>query len=243
MKLIEFVKLLHRAYKYKYKNDKGGIAYIIAAVEKGQTVLDIGAHKAGYLYFMLKQVGPAGRVFAFEPQSKLFQYIKHMKGLFRWENVSIEHLALSDAAGLATLYIPANKKSKTSSPGATIAVLKESSGIAATEKVITETLDAYCTRNNIQPSFLKVDVEGNELRIFQGGIDTLKKFRPKILVEIEERHVGKEKVLETFMFMESLGYKGQVIHGMDRVPLANFSFEKYQNRHDMKNYCNNFIFA
>lgn len=79
MKLIESIKLRHRANKYKNKDDIGGIAYINSAIKKGQTVLDIGAHKAGYLYFMLRQVGDKGEVFAFEPQSNLYQYIKKLK--------------------------------------------------------------------------------------------------------------------------------------------------------------------
>ena len=53
MKLIETIKLLHRAFKYS-KSDKGEIAYIKSAIKKGDTVFDIGAHKAGYLYFILK---------------------------------------------------------------------------------------------------------------------------------------------------------------------------------------------
>jgi precorrin-6B methylase 2 len=76
MKLIEGIKLKLRANKYKNENDIGGIAYINAVITKGQTVFDIGAHKAGYLYFMLKQVGDNGKVYAFEPQSNLYQYIK-----------------------------------------------------------------------------------------------------------------------------------------------------------------------
>ncbi len=242
MKLIESIKLKLRANKYKNKDDKGGIAYINSAIKEGQTVLDIGAHKAGYLYFMLKQVGDKGKVFAFEPQSNLYQYIKKMKGLFRWDNVTIEHLALSDSAGTVTLYIPTNKVSKASSPGATIVEYKDPSNFGATENVSTETLDSYCNRHNIKPEFLKIDVEGNELRVFQGGADTLKNYKPKIIVEIEARHVGQEKVLETFKFLESLGYNGYLLHGLNRIPLANFSFDKYQNTNNMKNYCNNFIF-
>ncbi len=242
MKLIEGIKLKLRANKYKNKNDIGGIAYINAAITKGQTVFDIGAHKAGYLYFMLKQVGDNGKVYAFEPQSNLYQYIKKIKGLFNWNNVTIEHLALSDSTGMVTLYIPKNKVSKASSPGATIVEHKGHSNTFATEDVLTETIDSYCERHNIKPDFLKIDVEGNELKIFQGGVDTLKKCKPKIIVEIEARHVGEEKALETFKFLEALGYKGYIIHGLNRIPLTSFSFDKYQNRNDMKNYCNNFIF-
>jgi FkbM family methyltransferase len=242
MKLIESIKLRLRANKYKNKDDIGGIAYINSEIKNGQTVLDIGAHKAGYLYFMLKQVGEEGKVYAFEPQSNLYQYITKIKELFKWENVTVERLALSDSAGTVTLYIPTNKVSKASSPGATIVESGDHSDIGATENVSTETLDSYCNRNNLKPEFLKIDVEGNELRVFQGGVETLTKYRPKIIAEIEARHVGQEKVLETFRFMESLGYRGYILHGLDRIPLVNFTFDKFQNTNDLSNYCNNFIF-
>lgn len=242
MKFIEAIKLRYRANKYKNKNDKGGIAYIIAAVKKGQTVLDIGAHKAGYLYFMLNQVGDDGKVFAFEPQSILYRYLTKIKGLFSWDNVTVEHLALSDKPGTVTLYIPTNKVSKGSSPGATIAERKDLTAFVATEMVTAETLDSYCSRQDIKPDFLKIDVEGNELSVFRGGTDTLKKYKPKIIVEIEARHVGQEKALETFAFLKSFGYEGHFIHGLNRIPLSSFQFDKHQNTNDMGNYCNNFIF-
>lgn len=242
MKLIESIKLRHRANRYKNKYDRGGIAYIHTAIKKGQTVLDIGAHKAGYLYYFQKLVGENGKVFAFEPQSNLHQYIKKIKTLFGWDNVTIEHLALSGTTGKVTLFVPTNKVGKASSPGATIVEHKERNDFISTEDVFTETLDSYCQRHNIKPDFLKIDVEGNELSIFKGGVDTLKRHKPKILVEIEARHVGREKVLETFGFMETLGYSGQFLYGQNRIPLSDFDFDKFQNTGNMRNYCNNFIF-
>ena len=243
MKIIDNLKLVYRALQYKHKYDKGGIAYILNTVKKGQTVLDIGAHKAGYLYFIKQKVTASGKVYAFEPQSILYRYIIHIKKEFSWTNVEVEHLALSDAPGKVTLYIPSHKKeANTSSPGATIFEGAISGAIQDTEEVTTETLDAYCDRKNIRPDFLKIDVEGNELRIFKGGVNTLKKYKPKIIVEIEARHVGEKQVLETFSFLENLGYTGKFICGTKNYPLKEFSFPLYQNRDDMKNYCNNFIF-
>ncbi len=242
MKIIESIKLKLRADKYKTKHDIGGIAYINASVQRNQTVLDIGAHKGGYLYFILKRVGEQGKVYAFEPQFNLYSYLVRMKKLFKWDNAVIEHLALSNSIGDATLFIPTNKVSKGSSPGATLVEHKERSDFKLNETVKVDTLDHYCQRNNISPDFLKIDVEGNELNIFKGGTDVLKKYKPKILVEIEKRHIGPEQVFETFKFLESLGYTGQFIHRENRVSLANFDLAKHQNLEDMDNYCNNFIF-
>jgi len=189
-----------------------------------------------------KRVGRQGKVFAFEPQSALYRYIQKLKALLRWDNVTVEHLALSDTAGSVKLYIPTNKVSKGSSPGATIVEQKDRENAGITETVMTATLDTYCDQRQLAPVFLKIDVEGNELRIFRGGEKTLKKYKPRVLVEIEARHVGQEKVLETVEFMESLGYKGYFIHGLQRIPVQAFRFDKHQNTGDMKNYCNNFIF-
>ena len=243
MEIIEKIKLIYRALKYKNKYDKGGIAYMLATIKEGQTVLDIGAHKAGYLYYIIQKVTASGKVFAFEPQKILYNYIVKIKKIFNWKNVEVEHLALSDTSGKVTLYVPSHSnKTNTTSPGATIFKTAAKGDIQSTEDVITETLDSYCLRKNIKPDLLKIDVEGNELKIFNGGLQTLKKYKPKIIVEIESRHVGEQQVLDTFHFLENIGYTGKFIFGMDNLSLKEFSFAKYQNLEDMKHYCNNFIF-
>ena len=242
MKLLEYLKHRCRAGRYKNKNYRGGIAYIKSAIKEGQTVFDIVSHKAAYIYFMRRKMWDKGKIVAFEQQENLYLYISKINKLFRWNNVTVEHLALSDSEGETTLFIPANKVSKASSPGATIVKSKFNSTQYTTESVSTETLDSYCKRNLFFPDFLKIDVEGNELKVLQGGIETLKKCKPNILIEIEARHVGQNTVLETFKFLESLGYMGYLLHGMEQIPLPDFSFDKYQNLNDRKNYCNNFVF-
>ena len=241
MKFIEHLKLRFRANKYKNKVDRGGIAYLLSSIKAGDTVFDIGCHKAGYLYFMQQNVGAQGKAIAFEPQSRLYNYIVHLKVVLNWKNVTVEHLALSDSAGKVTLYIPSNKKSKASSPGATIVQHPERTDMELTEEVNTITLDAYCLKNNLIPRFLKIDVEGNELRVFKGAVETLKKHKPKILFECEARHIGEDKVMETFAFLSSLGYTGSFIRDTSIVPIKDFSFEKDQNP-DSGIYSNNFIF-
>ena len=239
MKLIEKIRLLKRASRYKNKFDKGGIAYAISAVQQGESVFDIGCHKAGYLYFMRKQVGLFGHVYAFEPQQQLYNYISKLKSLFIWDNVTLEHLALSDKEEKVSLYIPQTKSG--SSPGATI-VANKNEGAIKREDIFTTTLDEYCSKKNTRPQFLKIDVEGDELAVFKGGITTLASCKPKILVEIESRHVGEKKALETIKYLTDLGYKGYFLLGMNKTPIAEFAFSKYQNVFDQKNYCNNFVF-
>ena len=239
MKLVELIKLAYRSYKYKTRNDKGEIAYIESVLMPGQTVFDIGAHKAGYLYIMLRRIGKTGHLYAFEPQSRLCNYILRLKNMFSWNNVTVERLALSDVAGRVTLFIPVSK-GKFTSPGATIAP-KQSGDYGIKEEVATERLDDYCARKNIVPDFLKIDVEGNELRVFKGGAHILSTYKPTVIFECEARHVGREQVTETFKYLQLLGYNGYFINGVQKLPISQFSFDLHQVE-GKKPYCNNFVF-
>ncbi len=243
MKIIEKLSLVFRAYRYRYKHDQGGILFIKASIEPGHTVLDIGSHKAGYLYFMAWHAGPGGKVIAFEPQEELYRYLLRIKSLFKWGNVRVENIALSDDNGTATLFVPQNKRKNDSScPGATIAKPSHTSEYVSTATVVTETLDSYCSRMMISPDFIKIDVEGNELNVLRGGLATLKRCNPKIHIEIEARHAGMDKVMETFLFFKENGYTGHFVQGNQYMPLNSFSFEKHQNQSNKASYYNNFTF-
>ena len=239
-RLIEKERLVWRANKYRDKEDKGGIAYILRVIKRGDTVMDIGAHKGGYLYFMQHQTGINGKVVAFEPQSILYNYLLGLKKLLKWSNVVVEPFAISGKVGNAVLYIPQNH-GKPTSPAATILPTVKGVVIQKQENVVALTLDAYCKRFDKNPVFLKIDVEGNELPIFKGAEILLKKNKPKILFECEARHVGEERVKETFYFLKQLGYKGYFINEEQLLPLCQFNIVDFQDPRK-KIYCNNFLF-
>ena len=72
-----------------------------------------------------------------------------------------------------------------------------------TFEVKSKKLDSFSFSNKI--SFIKVDVEGHELAVIRGAENTIKKNKPILLVEIEERH-SQKKVSETLDYINSLGY-------------------------------------
>ncbi|MEO6728482.1 MAG: FkbM family methyltransferase [Candidatus Dojkabacteria bacterium] len=240
LKLLNHLKLVLRANKYKNKNDKGGISYILNSINSGDTVLDIGCHKAGYLYFMLKKAGDTGKIYAFEPQNNLFKDLVELKKSLNWKNVSISNIALSDKKEKIVLHIPI-KGSKTDSPGASLLNVFDENQAILDQETETNTIDDYCKLHQLTPDFLKIDVEGNELEVLKGGLNILKTLKPKILIESEERHVGQAKVKEVFELLKNLGYQGRFIKDEDYIPLAEFNFEKHQ-KINQKPYCNNFIF-
>lgn len=66
---------------------------------KGAVVVDIGAHVGPHAIALAHQVGPTGRVYAFEPQRTLFNLLCGNAALNGYYNVKAEQLALSDKEG------------------------------------------------------------------------------------------------------------------------------------------------
>lgn len=235
-------RLTWRAIRYRYRNDPGGITFLLSAVVKGDTVFDIGAHKGGYLYYLIRKCGKSGKVVAFEPQTSLFSYLNHLKKRFGWNNVTIENIALSNSKCKVKLYIPTGKKMRADSPGASLLPHLSAEGTEAIEEVETLTLDEYCRENDCRPVFLKIDVEGNELKIIEGGLATIRETMPVMLMEIEARHIGREQVYHTLDVMDNLGYRGFFIQGRKRVPVSGFDIDIHQDPATSRPYCNNFVF-
>jgi FkbM family methyltransferase len=57
------------------------------------------------------------------------------------------------------------------------------------------------------PDFLKIDVEGHELKVLEGATETLKRYRPDMLIEIHSKALG-EKILT---LLEELDYNIEVV--------------------------------
>ena len=176
----------------------------------GQNAVDIGAHKGAYTYWMSKYTGTNGNVFAFEPQSKLFNQLNKTLDDSKTNNVHVELLALSSNKGEKTLLIPGKK----TSPSASIHNKSLDDGQSAKINVKTTTLDDYfCGKNQIPVHFLKCDVEGHELEVLMSGQKLLKMYHPVIIVESEARHCGKDNVIALFDLIKNNGYNGFFYNG------------------------------
>jgi FkbM family methyltransferase len=75
-------------------------------LQPGDLVIDAGAYKGGYTYWMRDAVGATGRVIAFEPQPELAAFLERMVEAFRWDNVLVEPMGLSSGRAARTLFVP-----------------------------------------------------------------------------------------------------------------------------------------
>ncbi len=236
------LRFLHRAWKARLRDQRREVRAVLEVLRPGDVGVDAGAYKGAYLYWLRRAVGPAGRVFAYEPQPNLARYLQEVCSVMRWGNVTIRNAALSDAAGVKRLNVPGTGDS----PGASLEPAVAEAGPCHSYECAATTLDQELQGAG-RIALLKVDVEGHELRVFRGGIATLSQFAPVILVECEARHLTTHSMQDVFSFLRGFGYTGAFFCPQGLRPLQEFDPEVHQRRDserfwDAPGYVNNFLF-
>ena len=238
------LKYIFRAYRYRYKVDPNEINYIRENLKEGSVAVDIGAHKGGYVYWMEKSVKAKGKVFAFEPQVKLCNYLKNIAASLKFTNVSIENLGMSSEEGEVIFYVPISKNGI--SIGARIDQFNNGTQCEESKIQIT-TLDKYFFDRQIYPDLIKIDVEGHEQQVLLGGMNLLKSCKPKIVMECENRHLSETSISDVFDILFELDYSGYFFENNELKPIKEFNAEIHQSLEEGKwweksRYINNFIF-
>ncbi len=234
------LRLLYRACRYRWKNDPAEIAFLRSQVRPGSIALDIGAHKGGYTFWLARGVGPEGRVYAFEPQPRL---ARRLALSFDPARVVVENAGVSDREGTMRLHIPTDGRP---SPGASLEATGTATATGHSLEVRVLALDRYFEKitDPGQPiSFVKCDVEGHELSVFRGAEQLLRRHRPVLMFECEQRHHGDRPIAEVFGYLESRGYAGRFFLNNRLTPLSEFAPAVHQAVPKQPGYCNNFVFT
>jgi FkbM family methyltransferase len=207
-----------------------------AFVGKGETAVDIGANRGLYVHHLLKL---GAKVIAFEPLPPMQQWLARHYG----DRIDLKPIALSDHSGTAAIRYPKGNYS-----WATIATsnqLELSNVEIETLHVQTHALDELRLGS---VAFVKIDVEGYEEVVLRGGIETLRRAMPKLLIEIEERHHnGSVQRIRTLL--EGLGYQAYYVQHGCLHPIAEFDEARDQCISELdpsgksELYVNNFLFA
>jgi len=148
------------------------------------TFLDIGANFGWYALTMAK-VFPAAKVHAFEPLPDTFLNLKKNLDLNGFSNVWIHHLGFMEREGTQVFYFDPQISGRASARN-----LVEDPAASPIPCTVTK-LDTFVRAHTLRPDFIKVDVEGAELAVFQGGLETLRTYRPVILTEMLRKWARK----------------------------------------------------
>jgi FkbM family methyltransferase len=185
------------------------LAPVIARlVPTDAVVFDVGAH-AGQFTKLFARAASQGRVYAFEPGSYARAILRTAVWLNRLGNVEIVPLALGAAAGLARLQVPVKASGSYGFGLSHLGAPAERWRAVAQELVALSTIDAVAAALALDRlDFIKADIEGWELALLRGGEQTLRRFRPSLLIELSQPHLARagDRLADAFAFLQELGY-------------------------------------
>jgi FkbM family methyltransferase len=199
------------------------VSAIRRILQPGEVAIDVGAN-IGYLSaVMLAVVGERGAVHAFEPVTRYAERLDLLAKMNPGLELVVQKMALSDRAGEATMAVGrGNLGWNTMVPG-----LMPADDQDHTERVTTRRLDSYLAERNLEPSLVKIDVEGFEPIVLDG----LSRFldsghRPTIICEVAPQayeRLGRHGD-DLVDWMERFGYRCvDPIDLATPIPLANFA--------------------
>jgi len=159
-------------------------------------ILDIGAN-IGYNTLMFSDYGP---VHSFEPV--YHHLVSRNIEINKLNNpVKVYDIALSNRVGDVTLYMPKNATDnpKCINYGGTSMNPSEGHNMETPMVRKCDTLDNVYSG---VPSIIKIDIEGEELNMLRGAVETIKKHKPVLIIEIH----GYSEDNEVVAFLKTLGY-------------------------------------
>lgn len=231
-KRIAPMEVLNFNYYEKENSDM-----IFRLIEQEFNVFDIGASIGWYTLNIAKQFDRA-KVLAFEPIFSTFDQLKQNVKINSLNNITIYNFGFSNQETKLTFYLEPE-----SSVSASAANISNKSDV---EKVTccVKKLDDFVNNYGIKPDFIKCDVEGAELHVYQGGIETINRYKPIVFTEMLRKWSAKfnyhpNQIID---LLSNIGYKCFVvkdnylseIHRMDGNTLETNFFFLHMNKHASK---------
>jgi len=175
---------------------------LIEHLRSGMTFYDIGANIGFFSLLAARLVGSQGCVISFEADPEIAARLRENLARNQFAHARVEEKAVwSESSTVSFARVDPN-----TSPDRGLGHVAANGSAPGTITVEAVSLDQYIA-SHPAPDFLKCDVEGAELAVFQGAANLLSGKRPILLVEMHspENHRG---LLEQFT---GCGYRCQAL--------------------------------
>jgi len=207
--------------------ERSTAATLRALVKPGDAVFDIGANIGAHTLGLAKSVGPGGRVVAFEPAEFAFQKLLRNLAL----NPELEQRTQASQVMLGSGTYKALGGVYASWPLERVDSVhpKHRGRFVSTQGATVDTLDGFVERQRINRiNLIKMDVDGNELPVLQGGRRVLREQRPIIVMEMSPYVHAEEQHSFAAMIelLRELRYKIEDARNRKTLPLEAAALER-----------------
>jgi len=186
---LRLLKLMKIRYLNNYYLDKQKRYFQSIGISDKATIIDIGAN-IGYYSLMYSLIMPGSDIFSFEPSRVNFSYLRYHAN--QRKNIQVYNYGFHDKKEVVDIQMPSSVQNPSTLRAKDNTGLLSIYGISGdhSEAIELVTLDEKVINEKIinKPiSFIKIDVEGNELRVLKGAKRTLDLYKPILEIELN-RH-------------------------------------------------------
>jgi len=183
------------------------ILYLRHALKDGMTFIDVGANQGEFSIFAASKL-PHGRVLAFEPVSETRKLLMKNKKINAFQNLEIFDFGLSDHAGSFPVYTSVDTALHHGYHEGLSTLYKTKDRTVFEEEVSLNVFDDIFYTDLKRMDFVKIDVEGAELYVLKGMYNSLLRFRPDLMIEINEEtfNAASYSTTDLVSFLKGLNY-------------------------------------
>ena len=177
-------------------------------LKPGMVFVDVGANQGEFTVFAAKRL-TAGKVLAFEPIGPIYHSLRQNVELNKFENVIPFNIGLSDDTGSVDFFMEPSGGSDLPNEGLATMYRARDRSIPVGAALLKVFDHVFEETGLDRLDVVKIDVEGAELSVLRGAVGTIRKYIPRLLLEVNEMtcnyaHYTRADLLA---FVARLGYR------------------------------------
>lgn len=207
--------------------------YLFSVLDVGDVFIDIGANVGLFTLIASRIVGEKGKVVCFEPAPITYTRLVENCKLNDLKNIDHRNIGLSDKSSELTFYLSDNGHDAWNSFAPS-----QDNKLESSIEVLVSTLDLELKNiEKVKIKLIKIDVEGWEKFVLNGGKDFFQKYSPIVMVEFTEENTFNAgyPVHEIYDIMQDFGYVWHTIKNGKLVLETKKLYYPYNNLIAIKN--------
>lgn len=208
-------------FKQWGEGHNNGFTACIEMCRNKHCVVDVGAHIGLVTMPMSSVIAKNGRVVAVEPAAMNLKYLREHLAKNYIDNVDLYDCLLGGEEKQNIAFFEQN-----TATGMNSVVVKKNHNHYIKKYKDQKTLDVIFQENALAPEVIKIDVEGAEINVLRGAINTIKKYQPIIFLSVHPAEIKllRQSLDELKTLILSLGYRAMNIDGS---PINEFALKEY----------------